>query len=268
MGASCSESSLVIGDAPRSRVSRRSFVGWGVGLLLARPLAACGVIEPERNGHRRLTARPATPSLSPPLGESALGLASERDGFLYVPQSYSATTALPLLVMLHGASQDASSARSFGQAADDLNAVVLIPESRAYTWDFLTGGYGPDVAFLDRALTHTFARVAVDTSRIALAGFSDGASYALSLGVSNGDLFSHLIGFSPGFLDYGEPITGRPDVFVSHGVSDSILSVRGSRDRIVPELREKGHSIVYREFDGGHTVPNEIATEAMEWFLD
>ncbi len=31
-------------------------------------------------------------------------------------------------------------------------------------------------------------------------GFSDGASYALSLGVPNGDLFTHIVAFSPGFM--------------------------------------------------------------------
>lgn len=32
------------------------------------------------------------------------------------------------------------------------------------------------------------------------AGFSDGASYALSLGLPNGNLFSHIVAFSPGFM--------------------------------------------------------------------
>jgi len=31
-------------------------------------------------------------------------------------------------------------------------------------------------------------------------GFSDGASYALSVGITNGDLFTHVIAFSPGFV--------------------------------------------------------------------
>jgi predicted esterase len=40
----------------------------------------------------------------------------------------------------------------------------------------------------------------VDRSAICCSGFSDGASYALSLGLSNGDLFSHILAFSPGFM--------------------------------------------------------------------
>ena len=38
----------------------------------------------------------------------------------------------------------------------------------------------------------------IDPSRIAMAGFSDGASYSLSVGLANGDLFSAVFGFSPG----------------------------------------------------------------------
>lgn len=59
-------------------------------------------------------------------------------------------------------------------------------------------GFGPDVLYLNKALHHVFNRYSIDPSRLAVAGFSDGASYALSLGVANGDLFSHIIAFSPG----------------------------------------------------------------------
>jgi hypothetical protein len=33
-----------------------------------------------------------------------------------------------------------------------------------------------------------------------VAGFSDGASYSLSLGIGAGDVFSHVAAFSPGFM--------------------------------------------------------------------
>ena len=83
------------------------------------------------------------------------------------------------------------------------------PDSRGPPWDVLEGGYGPDVAFLDRALELTFSRCAIDPARIAAEGFSDGASYALSIGITNGDLFSHVIAFSPGFMAPKEP-WGKP----------------------------------------------------------
>ena len=55
----------------------------------------------------------------------------------------------------------------------------------------LIGRYGSDIAFIDRALAQIFNRNAIDPSKVAIAGFSDGASYALSVGLTNGDLFTH-----------------------------------------------------------------------------
>jgi len=146
--------------------------------------------------------------------------------------------------------------------------VLLIPDSRGNTWDVMLSGFGPDVAFIDRALRFTFDRCRIDPARVALGGFSDGASYALSLGVSNGDLFTHLVAYSPGFMHTENPIVGLPRVFVSHGTSDPILSVTASRDDIVPTLRGAGYDVTYTEFAGGHTVPAEISEAALDWLLE
>ena len=169
--------------------------------------------------------------------------------------------------MLHGAGGDARSGIShFLDLADEAGLVLLAPESRGRTWDVLLGGYGPDAAFIDRALGQTFDRLAVDAERLAVGGFFDGASYALSLGLTNGDLFTRVIAFSPGF---GAPAArrGKPPVFVSHGTRDRVLPVERCSRRIVPALKREGYEVCYREFDGGHAVPRPIAREAIEWFI-
>jgi phospholipase/carboxylesterase len=105
--------------------------------------------------------------------------------------------------------------------------------------------------------------VPVDAGRVAVAGFSDGASYALGLGLANGRLFRQVVAFSPGFVPPG-PRTGRPPVYVSHGTDDDVLPVdRTSRD-VVPALRDDGYDVTYREFAGGHWVPPEVAREAAD----
>jgi hypothetical protein len=144
--------------------------------------------------------------------------------------------------------------------------VFLAPDSRSSTWDAVTGSFGSDVEFLDRTLQHTFARCRINPVQVALAGFSDGASYALSLGISNGDLFTHLVAYSPGFVESAERF-GRPSIYVSHGAGDSVLPVTQSRDNIVPGLRRAGYEVTYLEFDGGHGVPAEISEGALDWFL-
>ena len=217
----------------------------------------------------RLLARPAPPppdAKAAPTGLQPLGLGLERDGLLYVPPSYDATRPAPLALMLHGAGGGARGGISpFLGLAEGAGLVLLAPESRGRTWDVLVGGYGPDVGFVDRALERAFGRLAVDEGRLAVAGFSDGASYALSLGVTNGDLFTHVIAFSPGFA---EPATqrGEPAVFVSHGTGDEVLPIGRTSRRIVPQLERMGYAVTYREFDGPHAVPEAVAREALGWF--
>lgn len=58
------------------------------------------------------------------------------------------------------------------------------------------GDYGPDVEIMDRALAEVFGNCTVDSTHVAVEGFSDGASFALSVGLTNGDLFTHVIAFS------------------------------------------------------------------------
>jgi predicted esterase len=139
--------------------------------------------------------------------------------------------------------------------------VLLAPQALGTTWDFIWGTYGVDVAAIDRALAKVFRDVAVDPARVSLTGFSDGASYALSLGLTNGDLFTRLVAFSPGILAPAA-YNGKPAVFVSHGTRDQILSIDRCSRRFVPKLRGDGYAVTYREFDGPHTVPPNIAEEA------
>jgi phospholipase/carboxylesterase len=200
-------------------------------------------------------------------GPRLLGLGGKRDGILYVPKGYRADQPAPLVVMLHGAGGNArNSLGSWQTLADDTGLLLLVPESRGPSWDIIVDdGYGPDVAFIDRALAYVFERYAVNPERIVVSGFSDGASYALSLGITNGDLFSHVVAFSPGFLAPAEQ-RGEPEIFISHGVKDEVLRIGPCSRRIVPMLQRAGYEVRYREFDGPHTVPADIVREALTWF--
>jgi phospholipase/carboxylesterase len=109
-------------------------------------------------------------------------------------------------------------------------------------------------------------RVDGDTGRLAVGGVSDGASYALSIGLSNGDVFATVLAFSPGFLAVADA-TGTPRIFVSHGTRDPILPIDACSRSFVPPLREAGYEVNFREFDGGHTVPPPIADEGLRWWL-
>jgi phospholipase/carboxylesterase len=46
-----------------------------------------------------------------------------------------------------------------------------------------------------------------------------------------------------------------------------VLPIDNCSRRIVPLLRRGGYDVRYREFEGAHTVPPEIAREAAGWLL-
>ena len=248
--------------------TRRRLLTAAGALAGAVALAGCGGSLPGATGSTRaarLTARPQPDPAAVPLapGTQPLDLDVERPPLLGVPPGL-AGGAAPLVVALHGAGGDAAAGLGvLGDLADEAGLLVLAPASRGTTWDAVTGRPDRDAAVLDEALTRVFATVLVDPARIAVAGFSDGASYALGLGLANGDLFGRVVAFSPGFVA-GSSREGRPAVFVSHGDADDVLPVERTSRRIVPALRDDGYDVTYREFAGGHAVPPEVAGEAVD----
>src|SRR5918994_7680302 len=143
----------------------------------------------------RLRSRPGrTPEGRPPVGLRSLrsDAAGSAEGYLYVPAGYRTKDPAPLVLLLHGAGEDARDglAQLRGQA-DEAGIVLLACSSRGPTWDLILnrGHYGPDIAAIDLALGDAFSRCAIDPKRVGVGGYSDGASYALALGLANGNLF-------------------------------------------------------------------------------
>jgi len=220
----------------------------------------------------RLTSRPvATPteSIGTGLHHLYLGVDTGRDGSIYVPQSYRPGHPAPLLLFFHGNRGDKTQVLELWQAySEHTGTILLLPESRKRSWDrILDKAFGPDLVFVDQALKLTFAALSIDTKHMAVAGFSDGASYALSLGQTNGDLFTHIAAFSPG---ESAPMTrvGHPPVFIMHGIEDDILDINETSRKIVPELSADGYNVTYGEFHGQHLVIDEEKDKFFKWFLN
>ncbi|WXH32011.1 hypothetical protein WA016_05992 [Myxococcus stipitatus] len=255
-----------------------------VGSWLALSLVGCGAsrgatreAEPASTGtpsrvdtNGRVQARPSavTRERAASPGAHPLGLGGERDGLLYVPRSLPLDLPAPLMLLLHGSKGNARQMLEVMQPlAESEGILLLIPESRGPTWDDKMGRHGEDLAFIDGALAHVFSRHAVARERISVAGFSAGASYALALGILNGDLFSRILAFSPAFVHADEP-RGVPAIFIAHGDQDLALPVEESGRRIVAELRAAGFGVHYLEFSGGHSMPVEVVRAAARWLRE
>jgi phospholipase/carboxylesterase len=226
----------------------------------ASKLEATGVAD-----DGRLLARPGMPTGSITPGIHALGLAAGPAGWILVPAGYDPSRAWPLALFFRGAiTPSRAYMDAFIPLADDTGMVFLAPEPGARTWDIVNGAMGPDARLVDTALAEAFRRVRVDPARVSVSGFSDGGSYALSIGLTNGDFLTRVAAYSPGFM---VPVArrGSPQFFISHGRQDTVLPIEQTGRPLVASLRRLGYTVDFREFEGGHGVSLTLARESMRW---
>jgi predicted esterase len=227
----------------------------------------------ERARLRSNPGRPSQPALPAGLHELAAAPVPPRS-LAHAPRPAEALLVVPprpapgnpLLVFFHGAGSSATGVLpTVRNPAADAGCLLLLPTSTAATWDVLVGGWGADVQRLDDSLHSVFDRFEV--TRVAFGGFSDGASYALSLGLANGDLAPALLAFSPGFAAPPHS-TGRPRIFVSHGTDDRVLPIARCGRPVARRLRGAGYDVTFEEFDGAHVVPRPTLARALRWWLE
>jgi phospholipase/carboxylesterase len=239
-------------------------------------------------------AAPAAPAAAPvaPILASRPGAAADSlpagltkiagDAIIYRPPSL-APGPHPLVVLLHGAGQAADELIPvFRSAADKRGLILLAPKSAGNTWDLIVSAerfhgkppkngempeFGPDVVRIDAAMATVFQKAAIDPNHIILAGFSDGAGYALSLGLANPTLFHGLLAFAPGMMISPGRVSLAQRIFIAHGRADRIIPIRVSRDGLVPAMTAAGMKIQYRDFVGGHDVNRKALDEGLTFVL-
>lgn len=189
-------------------------------------------------------------------------------GLVFIPSTTNRHARLPLLVMLHGATHSARDAIMVVQsAAKERGFMVFAPKSQGRTWDIIVRrGFGPDFMAINDALDRLPVDYPIDPANIAIGGFSDGASYALTLGLLNGDIFRTVLAFSPGF-SIAEQIIGRPKIYISHGRSDRVLPYDRCGSALAHTLSAIRLDVHFDPFEGGHCVPFAQATAAADWWL-
>lgn len=218
----------------------------------------------------RLSFRPGAAPVAGALPAGRHELAFDdngREAVLVVPDGLDTDAPLPLLVMFHGAGGEAN--RVLPHLVPHARArrfLLLAPQSMFPTWDVVIGGHGPDLQRLDRALSTVAAHFRLDPARLAFAGFSDGGSYALSLGLTNGDVASHVIGLSAGFMNTFSQ-AGAPRVFLGHGRADRQLPIETSAHAHAKRLLDSGYDLTLQPFDGDHVIVPWVVGRAIDFFL-
>jgi phospholipase/carboxylesterase len=190
-----------------------------------------------------------------------------REAVLVVPEGLDLDQPVSLLVLFHGAGGEANKVLPFFvRWARARRFLLLAPQSMFPTWDIVIGGHGPDLERLDTALQQVASHFRLDPAHLAFAGFSDGGSYALSVGLSNGDVVSHVIALSAGFMNTFTR-HGAPRVFIAHGRSDTQLPFETSARPHALKLLEDGADLTLLPFDGEHVIVPEVVARAIGFFL-
>jgi len=188
------------------------------------------------------------------------------NAFAYVPATI--TGPAPLIVVLHGAGGDARYfLDQFKHDADQRGAILLSVQSSGRTWaQRRPTDDEADVANIKAAIAQLTAKAPIDRSRTTVLGFSDGASYALSIGMAYPGLFRTIVAFSPGYAFAPSDIDTEQRIFIAHSRRDPILPAANARD-MIEGLEGAGYSPVVHWFNGGHEIDPQLKNAALDFAL-
>jgi len=190
---------------------------------------------------------------------------------LLVPDRIDEGRLYPLITVLHGAGrQDEVFARMFRGEANARNALFLIPRSVHPTWDLIVGEGRPDMQFLEYAYDLIYRRYPIDPDAQALLGYSDGASYALSIGLSNPNIFSTVMGWAAGFKLIEEPPAGspKPKILLEYGTHDQLFPFEQVALPMRADLERLGYDLTFLVDKGGRHWPRgDFHSDALDWFV-
>ena len=221
---------------------------------------------------RAVHALPAADAGDAPAGVGRL-THGEHLAWIVTPSVIEPGHAYPLVVVLHGAGrQDELIVRGLERERERRRAIFVVPRSFAPTWDLIAGGDGLDLAFIDGVLQSIYARFHVDPSRQAIVGYSDGASYALAIGLSNPRLFAAVMAWAAGFLAIDarnlQPDDPKPRIFLEYGTHDQLFPFEQVAVPMRDALTRLGYSLEFRVDEGGiHWPRTGFLPDALDWFL-
>lgn len=202
---------------------------------------------------------------------------------LSVPSGAPDAEKLPLVIVLHGRGADANDLADLAPYIDNGYRFVFPNAPRpfepmpgmsfGYTW---FDGLPPEQASLEasRTLMLQFIDEIVGkypTSKLVLAGFSQGAMMSLDVGFRTKQPLAGIVVMS-GALYEGDlpPLRTDVPVLIVHGTADEMINVNMAR-RARRVLEEHGLEPEYHEFPMGHQISQEslqVVTEFIRKILE
>lgn len=195
-------------------------------------------------------------------------------GVLLTPEVMDPARSYPLITVLHGAGrQDEMLVKACRSEPERRQALFFVPRSVAPTWDLIAGGGRVDLDFLEHAYDLIYRRYRVDAFSQCLIGYSDGASYALSVGLSNARFFSALMVWAAGFVVL-DPATAdasapKPRLYLEHGTHDQLFAFEQVALPMKQNLEKAGYDVTFSVDEGGRHWPSgSFQSEALDWYFE
>jgi len=221
----------------------------------------------------RVAHQPPEPrDASPPSGHVFVER-GDSSAVLLTPTEIEAGRLYPLVTVLHGAGrQDEMLVKAVRDQPDRRGAFFLVPRSLLPTWDLIATPARPDLDFLEYAFDLIWRRYPIDPARQALLGYSDGASYALSVGLSNPNLFRAVMAWAAGFIalepGFDPDAARKPELLLEYGTHDPVFPFQQVALPMKANLERAGYSVVFRVDEGGKHWPSpDFLPEALDWFF-
>jgi predicted esterase len=209
---------------------------------------------------------------------------------LYYDLQPAATTAAPLLIVLHGYGankrqmmREAQQMAPEGFAVASLQGVHQhIKEPREsggplrFGFGWLTNFHSEEsVAIHHQAVLDLIATLSgegvADPARVFLLGFSQSCALNYRFAFAHGERLRGVIGICGGIPgDWDTSETYRP-------AGIDVLHLAGTRDEIYPpervrdyerQLQTKARSVTFRSYDAGHEIVPEMRRDVVQWLAD
>ncbi len=200
----------------------------------------------------------------------------------------SSTTKLPLLVLLHGHGSNENDLLSLSSSLPDNWLVVSVRapfqlSENSYRWYDVKMANEKIVININdeeksreklmQLIDEITQKHNADSQKIIVAGFSQGANMAQSLGLGNPTIAAGFGVFSGRYLPEFTPYLSKSkqikkiQAFVAHGSGDKMLP-KLYADENIKELNNLGIQITYCEDSNGHSISTKQWNEFSKWLLN
>ena len=158
----------------------------------------------------------------------------DRTYLIHVPASYDPQKPVPLILVLHGATQSPASAErmsKMSQKSESENFIVVYPSGtgRLPTWNsgsccaYAMKNHIDDIAFLSSLINKLETDYSIDRKRIFVTGISNGGMMSYRVGCELSDKVAAIA-----------PVEGALDVECKPTAPVSVLIFHGTADHLVP----------------------------------